>query len=479
MATVGDRLRAIGLTELVMASSYAVLVAVLLATRLVGLNRSYASDELMTVRGFVIAGPREILAGPYIPNNHELFSLVGWATTELVGLSAIGLRLWSVVPFVVGVLLVTTWLHVRLGAAAGLLFLFFATASPLLLDITRQARGYGLAFAAMAALTVAALEAQRTGRTALVAVFCAAGVVGTWTLPHFGVAFLATGLVLLANRALRRTVALGLAASCALTLVWYAPHLDDIAEGSRQAYAAPIEGWWVVTAPIDQTLIPALRWVDETLLDPDLASLVVVVALALVLRSSPLLVTRASAGILCSGVIATVMTFWLVGASVAPRFLSFLLVPLFMLLASGSAAILTRATTGRQIGRAVLVLSVLAVAGATSVPQMWEILRLPREASREAAEFVRTFGEPTPVFAYVPYPRDVEFYLGREVERPKTPEQALGVCALDDEAILLTQPWLLEEATFPCTMRPGTEHAQFEQYARGGRIDVWIIPASS
>lgn len=62
---------------------------------------------------YVRAGPREILAGPYIPNNHELFSLLGWATSSVAGESEIALRLWSVIPFILGVIVVTAWLHVR------------------------------------------------------------------------------------------------------------------------------------------------------------------------------------------------------------------------------------------------------------------------------------------------------------------------------------------------------------------------------
>ncbi|HEX2427021.1 MAG TPA: hypothetical protein VHI53_03790, partial [Gaiellaceae bacterium] len=96
----------------------------------------------------VRGGPHAILAGPYIPNNHELFSFLGWATTSVLGESAVALRLWSVVPFLLGVAVVTVWLHRRVGALSAVLFLFLATMSPLLLDITRMARGYGLAFLA-------------------------------------------------------------------------------------------------------------------------------------------------------------------------------------------------------------------------------------------------------------------------------------------------------------------------------------------
>ena len=132
-------------------------------------------------------------------------------------------------------IIVTAWLHSRLGALSGLLFLFLATASPLLLDITRQARGYGLAFLAMAVLVVAALEATRSQRGWTIVAFCGAGVVGTWTLPHFGIAFAATGLVLLTKRDLRRPAAIGLTASFLACIAWYAPHLDDLMSSSRQA----------------------------------------------------------------------------------------------------------------------------------------------------------------------------------------------------------------------------------------------------
>ena len=52
------------------------------------------------------------------------------------------------------------WLHIRMTPIAGVLFLYLATVTPLLLDITRQAHRCGLAFLAMSILIVAALEAD-------------------------------------------------------------------------------------------------------------------------------------------------------------------------------------------------------------------------------------------------------------------------------------------------------------------------------
>ena len=183
--------------------AYAFLGAALVFTRIFGINRSYWLDEIMTVEDFVRAGPREILAGHYIPNNHQLFSFLAWVASSTIGESEWALRLLSALPFIAGVALVTAWLHARVDAASGILFLFLATVSPLLLDITRQARGYGLAFAAMSVMVVCALELRDRKDTRLIVGLCAAGVLGTCTLPNVGVAFVAIVTVLLTRPQLR------------------------------------------------------------------------------------------------------------------------------------------------------------------------------------------------------------------------------------------------------------------------------------
>jgi hypothetical protein len=106
-------------------AAYMVFGVILCATRLVGLDRGFWHDEIVAVEGFIRAGPRQILAGPDL--SHELFSLLAWSTGSIVGESEIAYRLWSVVPFILGVVLVTAWLHVRVSPMSGVLFLFFAT----------------------------------------------------------------------------------------------------------------------------------------------------------------------------------------------------------------------------------------------------------------------------------------------------------------------------------------------------------------
>jgi hypothetical protein len=479
VATAADRLRTRDLAGPLTVGAYTVLGAVLCWSRLLGLDRSYASDELMTVRLYVREGLHEIVAGRYIPNNHELFSLAGWATTQLVGESAVVLRLWSAIPFICGVALATWWLHTRIGPLSGVLFLFFATASPLLLDITRQARGYGLAFLAMSVLVVAALEAVRRPRTRTAVAFCVAGVLGTMTLPHFALAFAATAAVLLTERALRRPLVVGLVGSLLAVVAFYGPHVGDLEQSSRQEYASPIGLPWIVTAPIDQTLLRALAGIDEVLLDPDVWSLLASIALAAVMSASPLLRDRRTALVLGSGVLVTIVVFWAARTNVAPRFFSFLLVPLFILLASGAAAIVARfATSGRPIVRTLLAVSVIAFTGLAFAQHMERVARLPREAVREAGELIRSSApSTTPVVSYVPYPHDLEYYLGRQVDLAAlTPEEAVRVCRVPGDAIYVSQPWILAPATVPCLARAGVRHYRLEQYARGGRIDVWFIP---
>src|SRR5262245_48589227 len=126
--------------------AYAALGAALVWSRLAYLGHSFWTDEILMIEKYVRPGPREILTGPDL--SHELMALLSWVVSSTVGESEIALRLLSVVPFLAGAILVTSWLHSRLGALSGVLFLLLATVSPLLLDITRQARGYGIAFLA-------------------------------------------------------------------------------------------------------------------------------------------------------------------------------------------------------------------------------------------------------------------------------------------------------------------------------------------
>jgi MFS family permease len=468
-----------GVGRVVIIAAYGVLGTTLLLSRLVGLGKSLWLDELHFVEHYVRPGPRQILLGDDL--SHELYGLLCWIAATTVGESEVAFRLWSAVPFIAGVAIVTVWLHRRDDPVAGVLFLFLATVSPLLLDLSRQARGYGLAFLAMAALIVAALEATRTGRPVAVLVMCGAGIVGSWTLPQFGIAFLATLAVLLTDPRLRRPAAFGLLVSVVASAAWYAPHPREVHAASQvETGGIEVSLAWIVTAPIDQVLLPALTWIDGTNLVPSLAWLPFILMVALVMASSPLLRARGPALVLLAGPLATFVFLWIIDAHTVPRYLSFLVVPLFILLASGAATILAGIPTRRAIVRTAVCLIAIAALALNFVSFAPDVVRLPREANRDAAELIDARTSPTtPLYALIIDPNGLEFYLDRPVQVLDPPDVAGRVCNSPRPLVYVMQPHALTPVDVPCLGRPGVQHHRFEQYARGGEIDVWFVPAAS
>ena len=120
----------------------------------------------------------------------------------------------------------------------------------------------------MSLMVVAALEANRSGRALAVAVMCVAGVIGTWTLPQFGFAFLGTGVALLVDKRVRLPAVIGLAVSLVAVAVWYSPKAAEVEASSQIPDGLQITATWLVTAPIDRILLPALIWLDGTLARP-------------------------------------------------------------------------------------------------------------------------------------------------------------------------------------------------------------------
>jgi hypothetical protein len=454
---------------------YAVLAGVLLVTRLADLGKSFWFDESFFVAHYVRQGPSAIIAGTGL--SHELYGLLAWATGELVGESEMAYRLLSAVPFVVGVVLVTAWLHRRINAGSGLLYLFLATVSPLLLDLTRQARGYGLAYLAISIVIVAALEADRTGRTLPVAVMCVAGVLGAWTLPQVAIGFLATGAVLLLRRDLRRQTLVGLVASVLAIYLWYSPHTAEVHAAAVYPDGRKISTAWLVTAPFDQILSPAFLWIEGVVVIPGALSLVLAVVAVVLMAASPLARKRIPALILTAGPVAAVVLLWVGQAYVIPRYLSYLLVPLLMLLASGMAAIFGRFRKREAMLRTLLCVFVLAALAVNFVNVAPNLVGLPKEAMRDAADAVNREGGPTtPVFTRLSLPAGFVFYLGRPVHPLRPPTAAARVCSRPVEVAYVMQPFSLRPVDIPCLTRAGARHFRYRQYSRGGEIDVWLVP---
>lgn len=467
------------LTPMAAAIAYGGLGAVLLATRFIALEQSYWHDEIWTIQRFVDEGPREILLGHYLPNNHELFSLLAWATASLVGDSEIALRLLSVIPFVVGAVGVAAWLHVRHGPLSGLIWLFLVACAPMLTDITRQARGYGLAFLAMSVLVVAALEATRN-ITPAIAAFCAAGLIGTMTLPTFGIAFLSTGAVLLSDPRLRRAAGVGLAISVGALAAWYAPHAGDLAVSSRQDFGTQIHLLGLPAAPVDRILLPGLLAPEGMAPVGSAWWVPVIAAVATVLATSPLLHARQPAAILTVGIAATTMAFWLTRATSVPRFFSFLLVPMFIALATGTADVLGRLQSRPPLVRTLSALTLLVVIAGASGLQVTALLRLPREAHKDVAAIVRDRApHSTPVFVYMRDPEDLRFYLDRPLRTRRTPATAAELCNSGRPAVLVVAQYRMPPMRVPCARSPGTRHYVLGQRVRGDEMHVWFINVRS
>lgn len=458
-------------------AAYAALGVALLWSRLYSLGHSFWTDEMLMVRDYVRAGPSHILTGPDL--SHELLALLAWVTTMFTGESEPALRLLSAVPFVLGAVLVTAWLHARVGPLSGLLFLLLATVSPLLLDITRQARGYGLAFLAMSVLTISALDAVRTKQTRTIAAMCVAGVAGTFTLPQFGIAFLATAIAVATSTDLRRRTVIASGLSTAAILAWYAPHVGEIRSASQIEDGVQIGFPWLLTAPIDQILIPALVWIDGTALVAGLVWLPLVALSVVVVASSPLLQDQRAALILCAGPCATVIALWASSAYVIPRYLSFLLVPLFVLVATGAASIFERLRVQPALLRTVACLVVIVVLVGRFAAVAPDVVALPREAHRNAADAIASrTGPSTPVLAYMRNPWNLAFYLDRPVVDLDSADVSRAVCNARSAVVYVMQPFALDEVEVPCLDRPGVRHVRFKQYARGGEMNVWFVPAA-
>ena len=140
-------------------------------------------------------------------------------------------------------------------------------------------------------------------------------------------------------RDLRRWTVLGLGVSLLAIIGWYAPHIGQVRDAAQIEDGVQINTLELATAPIDQVLIPAFLWIDGTALVAGLVWLPLVVVLALIMGSSPLVRERRTALVLVTGVVATVLVLWLDQAYVVPRFLE--LPPrtaTFVLLSTGMAA---------------------------------------------------------------------------------------------------------------------------------------------
>jgi hypothetical protein len=306
-----------------------------------------------------------------------------------------------------------------------------------------------------------------------------AGVLGAWTLPQVGIAVVAIATVLVFDRRTRLPAAVGLGVVLTAVAAWYIPHSDSVEAIARFPDGVQIGFPWVITAPIDQIVLPGLLWIDGTALIAGAVWLPLVALAVFVGARSPFVRDWRTASVLFAGPITTVVILWIGQAYVIPRYLSYLLVPLFIVLATGAAATLRRLGTQRAIVGPVVCLVVIGLLAARFVILAPDVVGLPREANRDAADVVANGPPGTPVLGYMRHPQNVVFYLGRPVEDLSAGEVAARVCGEDRPVFYVEQLYALDPVVVPCLDRAGVQHHRFRQYARGGETNVWLVPPRS
>ena len=122
------------------------------------------------------------------------------------------------------------------------------------------------------------------------------------------------------------------------------------------------------------------------------------------MAASPLARKRVPALLLTAGPVAAVVLLWVGQAYVIPRYLSYLLVPLLVLLASGMAAIFGRVRKRKATLRALLCLLVLVALAFNFANVAPNLVRLPKEAMRDAADAVNTEGGDDHARVHAPEP---------------------------------------------------------------------------
>jgi len=364
-------------------AAYVVLATVLVWSRFAAIGQGLWHDEIFTLEHFVAPGPAASFTH-YGTNDHILFSVLAWLTVQLPGFGEQAARLWAVVPFISATVVGTVWLHRRAGAVVALFFALLSTSSTQLLMVSTEARGYGLAFLAMAVMTIAGYESSTQGTSGWLTVFAGAGVMGCWTLPTFVLPLFAASAVLFGTRSIRRRLLLRLAVALCAIGGWYAVPVSALLASRGQQYGvrlpwhAPLTGGATeLAAAFIPTLSPA------SLIPALVAFPVLAVGLVRVRRVMPGL-----AGITVAPVALTVLALTIGGFFVDERFVSYLLVPIFVIAAFGLAVLLTPRPGLLGVVAAAYSGSLVMISAFVFAVVSVQHVRVPHEANREAANAV-------------------------------------------------------------------------------------------
>lgn len=445
------------------------LVGLLLWSRLAGIGQSFWHDEIHTVVNYA-SSPLAAFSEQYVPNNHVLFSVLAGTTATVFGQDETVYRIWAVVPAMLSVVLLSWWCWHRLGTAMALGIAAFLIVSPLHLELSRQARGYGLAFLAMTGLVVATVEFARDPRVWPMILLGISGAVGTMTLPVFVLPFIVAVAVLLVATHDRRLI--GTTASVGLvSLAWYLPVLPELVASTGQDFGERLDPLEVVTQPVVDLVEPTLA-----LIVPDAPAAVWVVLtyvlVALVFALPRDLPRHAWAGP-GAAVLGTYGLLALLRFQTTDRFTSSLLIPAAVLVGIGAVRQVTVGSTRRRAAATTVAFLALFLMIASFVPIARQVAATPRENFAGVADVVHSVEDPS-VLTNSARPLGLDYYITEPLEvLDEGPVQAL--CSTSPPVVYVEHRDKSPDLDESCLEQRGAELVRVPQRARGAYIDVWVL----
>ena len=457
----------------------AILLSLLVASRLVLLDAGLWNDEAFTALFFVDQGPDAILRGEYIANDHVLFNLLTWYTIEALGRREVVYRLWSVIPGVLAVAWLAEWIRRRLGSLIALAFLLLIATSPVHLELTVQARGYGLGFAAMSLLLAGAAGRSRGGPTHF-GIVAVAGILGIWTLPVFVLPFLGECAFLFTRPKGRAKTFATVAAVGVVSLAFYLPLLGAMLASSRQDFGAMAAWSDVFEGPYRDLFSP---WIDRfaTGVPASLGAAVFWGLAGAGLADLARRDDRLLAGSLVAPLLATYMSLAALHMRYVPRFVSYLLLPAALLLATGLVALARSAARSlpaflQGIAGALVLAAVLGlVADGARLATEWS--RMPLETYREALDLARRTGLGN-VVVNSRFSAGFEWYRGGlRLYFPDPSSLAALLCRRDQRFVFVDYPLYGQPFDATCLEQRGLEPTVLRQRAGGslGQMSVWTV----
>ncbi|HUU03109.1 MAG TPA: hypothetical protein VM425_16875 [Myxococcota bacterium] len=143
------------------------------------------NDELYSIMHFSSRGVIRTLTDYHVPNNHIFFNLLNALTPGSASFNPLRARIWSFI-FVAASMLIGTIAFARRGRFfEGSLFFLVMAVNQSLLDLTLQARGYGLLCFCVVTTSLLVLSyLHNSGNLSLVLISLLT-ILGTWTIPTY------------------------------------------------------------------------------------------------------------------------------------------------------------------------------------------------------------------------------------------------------------------------------------------------------